>query len=66
MGYLDPGIFGILSQAGLAILLILVSAFTFFFKPIKKTLSRIFKGKKLSQSENTTTDEQTAPKQPSL
>ncbi len=44
MGYLDPGIFGILSQAGLAILLIAVSIFTFFMKPIKKAFKKIFKG----------------------
>ena len=46
MGYLDPGLFGILSQAGLAIFFVLVSVFTFFFKPIKKTFFNIFKGKK--------------------
>ena len=45
MGYLDPGIFGILSQVGLAILLIVVSAFTFFLKPIKNAFKKIFKKK---------------------
>ncbi len=43
MGYLDPGLFGLLSQVGLAIFLIVVSAFTFFFRPIKKFFNRIFK-----------------------
>jgi hypothetical protein len=43
MGYLDPGLFGILSQIGIAILLVLVTAFAFFSKSIKKFFARIFK-----------------------
>jgi hypothetical protein len=43
MGYLDPGLFGILSQVGLAIFLVLVSVFTFFFKPVKKFFRRFLK-----------------------
>ncbi len=43
MGYLDPGLFGMLSQVGLMLLLVVVSAFTFFFRPIKKFFRRIFK-----------------------
>ena len=43
MGYLDPGLFGILSQVGLAVFLVLVSVFTFFFKPVKKFFLKIFK-----------------------
>lgn len=43
MGYLDPGLFGLLSQVGLAILLLVVSAFTFFFRPIKRFFAKIFK-----------------------
>jgi dsDNA-binding SOS-regulon protein len=52
MGYLDPGLFGILSQVGLAVFLIAVSAFTFFSKPIKKVLSRIFKKKSPDQPQS--------------
>jgi hypothetical protein len=51
MGYLDPGLFGMLSQIGLAVFLIAVSAFAFFSKPIKKFFSRIFKGKRPNQTE---------------
>ncbi len=43
MGYLDPSLFGILSQVGLAVFFIAVSAFTFFSKPIKKFVKRVFK-----------------------
>ena len=46
MGYLDPGLFGLLSQAGLAVLLVFVSIFTFFFKPIKKAFRKVFPAKK--------------------
>ena len=51
MGYLDPGLFGILSQVGLAVFLVAVSAFAFFSKPIKKVFSRIFKGKRPNETE---------------
>ena len=57
MGYLDPGIFGILSQIGLALLLIVVSAFTFFTKPIKKAFRKIFK-KKSDPTESLPVDDQ--------
>jgi DNA-binding MltR family transcriptional regulator len=43
MGYLDPGLFGILSQIGVAILLVLVTAFALFSKSIKKFFAKIFK-----------------------
>jgi hypothetical protein len=49
MGYLDPGLFGMLSQVGLTVLLLAVSAFTFFFKPIKKAFLRLIKGKKAEE-----------------
>jgi hypothetical protein len=52
MGYLDPGLFGLLSQIGLAIFLIVVSAFTFFLKPIKKFFNRIFKKEESNKSGN--------------
>ncbi len=42
MGYLDPGFFGLLSQIGTALLLVFVSAFTFFSKPIKKFFHKVF------------------------
>ncbi len=51
MGYLDPGLFGMLSQVGLTILLIVVSGFTIFFKPIKKFFRRIFKREDPNNSE---------------
>jgi hypothetical protein len=41
MGYLDPGLFGIISQVGLAILLAVVSVFMFFLNPIKKFFKRL-------------------------
>lgn len=43
MGYLDPGFFGLLSQIGTALLLVVVSAFTLFSKPIKRFFRKIFK-----------------------
>ena len=43
MGYLDPGFFGLLSQIGTALLLVGISAFTFFSKPIKKFFKKLFK-----------------------
>lgn len=42
MGYIDPGLFGIISQIGIAIGLVVVSAVAFIFKPFKK----LFSGKK--------------------
>lgn len=43
MGYIDPGLLGFLSQIGVAILLVLVSAFALFSKSIKKIFAKIFK-----------------------
>ena len=40
MGYIDPGLFGIISQIGIAIGLVAISAFAFLFKPIKKLFSK--------------------------
>ena len=51
MGCLDPGLFGLLSQVGLAVFLVAVSALTVFFKPIKKLFLRIIKGKRSIQTE---------------
>jgi len=36
MGYIDPNIFGVLSQAGLAILLVVGAVATFFGSSLKK------------------------------
>jgi len=40
MGYLDPGLFGIISQIGVALGLVVVSAFAILFKPFKKWFSK--------------------------
>jgi hypothetical protein len=53
MGYLDPGLFGILSQAGLAVLFVLVSVFAFFAKPIRKYFKRFSKNDKTDPSSST-------------
>jgi hypothetical protein len=58
MGYLDPGLFGILSQVGLTIFLLVTSTFVFFFKPIKKFFSKIFKGKNAEKTEDSSKEEQ--------
>jgi hypothetical protein len=43
MGYLDPGLFGMISQIGLAIFLLVVSVFAFFFRPVKAFFLKVFK-----------------------
>lgn len=55
MGYLDPGFFGLLSQIGVALLVVLVSVFTFLSKPIKKLLK--IKPKKDSEKESESEEE---------
>ena len=40
MGYIDPGLFGIISQIGVAIGLVVISAFAFIFKPFRKLFSK--------------------------
>ena len=45
MGYLDPGLFGVLSQIGVVVLLFVVTIFTFFSKKVKKLFGKIFKTK---------------------
>jgi len=58
MGYIDPGLFGIISQLGLALVLTGVSVFMFFFKPIKRTFLRLigredkFDGGDIKESDN--------------
>ena len=52
MGYIDPGLFGIISQMGLAIALVFVSVFMFFFNPIKRWFMRLFKRKEDINEEN--------------
>jgi hypothetical protein len=46
MGYIDPGLFGLLSQIGVVFFLVIVTGFTFFSKTIKKIFRKIFKGGK--------------------
>jgi hypothetical protein len=48
MGYIDPGLFGIISQIGFLILFVTGSVFLFFFKPLKRAIKRIFLRKKTS------------------
>jgi hypothetical protein len=36
MGYIDPGLFGLLSQIGVVFLLVVVTGFTFFSKLFRK------------------------------
>jgi hypothetical protein len=57
MGYIDPGLFGIVSQLGLTILLILGSVFMFFLNPIKKLFSRIFRKGEQSNTDKGLSDE---------
>lgn len=54
MGYLDPGLFGMISQIGLAIFLLVVSVFAFFFRPVKSFFLKIFK--KDSKASTASTD----------
>jgi len=42
MGYIDPGAFGLVTQIGYIVLFALVSAFMFFFGPIKRAVRRVF------------------------
>ena len=40
MGYLDPGLLGVLPQIAMALGLVIVSSLTFLFKPLKKLFSK--------------------------
>jgi hypothetical protein len=51
MGYIDPGLFGILSQAAVVVFLVVVTIFTFFSKSVKKLFSKIFKSRKNEKEE---------------
>lgn len=59
MGYIDPGLFGILSQIGVVVFLVVVTSFTFFHKTIKNIFKKIFKiGKvEIKNNESKDTDE---------
>lgn len=57
MGYIDPNLFGILSQVGLAILLVLGVVVTFFRSSIKRLFG--FSKKKDSQGEPVEEDTET-------
>ncbi len=46
MGYIDPGLFGILSQVGVMAFLVIVTVFTFFSKGVKNFFRKIFKAGK--------------------
>jgi hypothetical protein len=63
MGYLDPGIFGMISQIGYVLLFALVSVFMFFFQPIKNAVSRVFK-RQASETQLPETEELAGPSQP--
>ena len=52
MGYLDPGFFGLLSQIGVALLVVLASAFTFLSKPLKKLFHKKSKSDTEKDPEN--------------
>ena len=43
MGYLDPGIFGMIAQLGYVLLFGLVSAVMFFFQPLKDLANRLLR-----------------------
>ncbi len=43
MGYIDPGIFGMITQIGYVLLFGLVSGLVFFFQPVKNLYNRLFK-----------------------
>ena len=43
MGYVDPGIFGMISQIGYLLVFAVVSGFMFFFQPLKNLFGRVFK-----------------------
>jgi hypothetical protein len=43
MGYIDPGLFGLLSQIGVVFFLVVVTGFTFFSKTIKRIFTKVFK-----------------------
>lgn len=54
MGYIDPGMFGMISQIGYMILFAVVSSFMFFFQPLKDLINRV-RGKNqrpLAQADN--------------
>ncbi len=43
MGYIDPGAFGLISQIGFILLFAIVSAFMFFFNPLKQLVGKFFR-----------------------
>ncbi len=54
MGYIDPGLFGTLSQVGLTVFLLFVAGFTFFIKPIKVLWGRIIHKKVPNKPDSST------------
>jgi hypothetical protein len=66
MGYLDPGIFGMISQIGYVLLFALVSGFMFFFQPIKNVLNVFNRmlGRSTAKPEQTDTENIADSQQP--
>ncbi len=56
MGYIDPGIFGMISQIGYLLVFAVVSGFMFFFQPLKNLYGKIFKREQAVAPEQTTED----------
>lgn len=42
LGYVDPNVFGVISQIGFVILFSVLSGFLFFFKAIKRFFIKVF------------------------
>ncbi len=62
MGYLDPGIFGMIAQLGYVLLFGLVSALMFFFQPLKNLANKLFKRDQAAEA-RPDADEATDPSQ---
>lgn len=43
MGYIDPGLFGMVSQIGLALFFLAGTVFMFFLNPLKKLFAKLSK-----------------------
>ena len=65
MGYLDPGIFGMISQVGYVLLFAAVSALTFFFQPLKNLFNRVFR-RNTVDGPSVEAEDVTGPRQPGV
>lgn len=63
MGYLDPGIFGMISQIGYVLLFAVVSGFMFFFQPLKNMFARMT-GRSVTTPEQSETETVADSQQP--